>query len=210
MVLEKLSIYPQPDQPVTVVETSNELERQVGGIREAVQRSTRGALQSVRSGVDRVVNAENRVENRFDQIVAKDESLTPNALYVGVATLASVVFTRYRSFPIRWFTPPLVLALSFKYFLPNTFDNTAEYYDTVEHRNFPRLSEKRQDVWSAIKRTYFTGVSHLERTGEQAKDALASGFHSMENSTGLKLGSVLPSGTVPESAPKLADKTKLV
>lgn len=62
---EKLSIYPQPDQPVTVVETSNELERQVGGIREAVQRGTRGALQSVRSGVDRVVNTEHKVESRF-------------------------------------------------------------------------------------------------------------------------------------------------
>lgn len=62
---EKLSIYPQPDQPVTVVETSNELERQVGGIREAVQRSTRGALQSVRSGVDRVVNTEHKVESKF-------------------------------------------------------------------------------------------------------------------------------------------------
>lgn len=50
---------------MTVVETSNELERQVGGIREAVQRSTRGALQSVRSGVDRVVNTEHKVESKF-------------------------------------------------------------------------------------------------------------------------------------------------
>ncbi|KAI3624481.1 hypothetical protein CBS14141_002909 [Malassezia furfur] len=177
MVLEKLSIYPQPDQPVTVVETSNELERQVGGIREAVQRSTRGALQSVRSGVDRVVNTEHKVES---------------------------------SFPVRWLTPPLVLAASFKYFLPHTFDNTAEYYDSVEHKHFPQFSEKRQDAWSSIKRTYFTGVSHLERTGEQAKDAFASGVHSVENSTGLKLGSVLPTGTVPQSAPELADKTKPV
>ena len=53
-------------------------------------------------------------------------------------------------------------------------------------------------------------MSHLERTGEQAKDAFASGVHSVENSTGLKLGSVLPTGTVPQSAPELADKTKLV
>lgn len=103
-----------------------------------------------------------------------------------------------------------MLAASFKYFLPHTFDNTAEYYDSVEHKHFPQFSEKRQDAWSSIKRTYFTGVSHLERTGEQAKDAFASGVHSVENSTGLKLGSVLPTGTVPQSAPELADKTKLV
>lgn len=149
--------------------------------------------------------------------MAKDESLTPNGLYVGVATLASIVFTRYRtcisytgSFPIRWLAPPAVLALSFKYFLPHTFDNTAEYYESLEQKHFPQFSEKRQSVWDMVKQHYYTGVSHMERAGEQAKGAFSSGIQNMEQSTGLKIGSVLPVGTVPESAPKLADKSKLI
>jgi len=32
------------------------------------------------------------------KLMSKDESLTPNGLYVGVATLASMVFTRYRMY----------------------------------------------------------------------------------------------------------------
>lgn len=32
----------------------------------------------------------------MNELVAQNESLTPNGIYVGVTTLASIVFTRYR------------------------------------------------------------------------------------------------------------------
>ena len=63
-VKEKLPIYPHADPPVTVVETSNELEHQVGKLRHAVQSTTRSAIGSVRSGVDRVVSTEHQVESK--------------------------------------------------------------------------------------------------------------------------------------------------
>ncbi|WFD43986.1 hypothetical protein MPSI1_002651 [Malassezia psittaci] len=210
MVEEKLPIYPRADPPVTVVETSNELEHQVSKLRHAVQSTTRSAIGSVRSGVDRVVSTEHQVENRFDQLVAKDETLAPNALYVGIATLSSIVFTRYRSFPIRWLAPPAVFALSFKYLLPHTFDNTADYYESWEQKRFPGFSAQRQNVWTRIQQTYHTGVSHLSRAGDQARDAISSGIEGVENRTGLRVSSAIPTGTVPESAPRLADKSKLI
>ncbi|WFC99631.1 hypothetical protein MYAM1_002376 [Malassezia yamatoensis] len=200
---EKLPIYPRPDPPVTVVETSNELEHQVGKLRNAVQSTTRSAIGSVRSGVDRVVNTEHQVET-------KDETLAPNALYVGIATLSSIVFTRYRSFPIRWLAPPAVFALSFKYLLPHTFDNTADFYESWEQKRFPGFSAQRQNVWTRIQQTYHTGVSHLGRAGDQARDAISSGIEGVENRTGLRVSSAIPTGTVPESAPRLADKSKLI
>lgn len=60
---EKLSVYPESDKPLVVVETETELERQIGNIRHAVQGYTRDALQTVRSGVDRVVQTEHKVES---------------------------------------------------------------------------------------------------------------------------------------------------
>lgn len=103
----KLSVYPEPDKPITVVETRTELERQMGLLRQKFQHYTGDMFRSLRSGIDSVVNAEHRVESMFEfvngidadrmsSLWAKDESVTPNALYVGVATLASMVFTRHR------------------------------------------------------------------------------------------------------------------
>ena len=59
----KKSIYPEPDPPITVVETSTELERQVGAVRRIVQDYTRDAFQATRHSIDRVVDVENKVES---------------------------------------------------------------------------------------------------------------------------------------------------
>ena len=58
----KLSVYPEPDKPITVVETRTELERQMGLLRQKFQHYTGDMFRSLRSGIDSVVNAEHRVE----------------------------------------------------------------------------------------------------------------------------------------------------
>ena len=60
---EKPSVYAEADKPLTVVETTTELERQVGNIRRTIQEYTRDSFQAVRSSVNKVVNAEHRVES---------------------------------------------------------------------------------------------------------------------------------------------------
>lgn len=100
-------MYPEPDSPLRVVETTTELERQVGDLRQRVQAVARDGLQSLRGGVDRVVTMENKVGSRFDKLLAKDETVTPNGLYVGIVTLASMVFTRHRTFSLLTQAPSL-------------------------------------------------------------------------------------------------------
>jgi len=56
-------VYPEPDRETYVVETTTELERQIGKLRQTAQKYTGDALRSVRSGVDSVVNVENRFES---------------------------------------------------------------------------------------------------------------------------------------------------
>lgn len=59
---EKPPVYPQPDTPVTVVETTTELERQISAARAFVQGHTHGLLRAAREGVDRAIATENHVE----------------------------------------------------------------------------------------------------------------------------------------------------
>ena len=81
----------------------------------------------------------------MNSLIAKDETVTPNGLYVGVVTLASIVFTRHGSFPIRWAVPPVVLLASMKYFLPHTTQNIGEYYETKEQSYAPSFSKARRE-----------------------------------------------------------------
>ncbi|WFD27304.1 hypothetical protein MNAN1_002300 [Malassezia nana] len=178
--------------PTFVVETTTELERQISKLRQTVQKYTGAAFRSVRSGVDSVVDVENRVENRMSKLVSDKETLTPNGLYVGVATLASMVFTRYRSFPIRWFVPPVVFAASMKYFLPLTSDNLCEYYEEKEQRFAPQFSEARRSQWQKLQQYWYTGVDHLKMTGDKVGSLFSAGVKDMEKSTGLKIATLLP------------------
>lgn len=59
---EKRSVYPEADAPVTVVETTTELERQVSQARAFVQTHTRDLLRTARIGIDKAISAENHVE----------------------------------------------------------------------------------------------------------------------------------------------------
>ena len=81
-----------------------------------------------------------RIQDRVSSLLAKNENLTPNGLYVGVLTLASMVFTRHRAFPIRWIVPPVVLVASMRYFLPGTSDNIADYYEMKEAVSYTHLT----------------------------------------------------------------------
>ena len=59
---DKLSVYPEADKELTVVETHTELERQVSRARQAVQSFSAKFLGSVRSGVNSVIKTEDKVE----------------------------------------------------------------------------------------------------------------------------------------------------
>lgn len=126
----------------------------------------------------------------MNSLIAKDETVTPNGLYVGVVTLASIVFTRHGSFPIRWAVPPVVLLASMKYFLPHTTQNIGEYYETKEQSYAPSFSKARREQWDRARQFWFTGMDHMQMTRERVSDTFASGLHDVEQSTGLKLSSL--------------------
>lgn len=87
--------------------------------------------------------------------------------------------------------PPVVLFASMKYFLPGTTDNICDYYEKKEHEYSPSFSESRQASWNRVKRFWFTGLDHMQMTGNQINESWKTGLQGLENTTGLKVSSVL-------------------
>ena len=134
--------------------------------------------------------------DRLKSLHDPTEPLTPSLLYVGVATLSSTIFTRTRSFPVRFLLPPTFFILSLNYFLPKTSDNVSTYLTSLEETYFPTLAEKHaigrahtSMTWERIKE--FTSDSR-EKLGDGVRDAVKN----VEGWTGLKLGETLRVGKI--------------
>ncbi|KAK7046110.1 hypothetical protein VNI00_007112 [Paramarasmius palmivorus] len=191
---EKLPIYPQPDPEIIVQEVPSELERQIGIARKSLTATYRQAHQHVQDLVSKWIGVEHAVEHRVKAIISPEESLTPGILYVGVATLSGSIIARNRALPIRFITPPVLLALSMNHFLPKTTANLSEYLGNLEETYFPTLAQK-----------HAVANAHTAMTWEMIKNATANGRESVtkgvenavgkiEETTGLKLKETLGLG----------------
>lgn len=193
-----------------LAEVRGPLEEQVAAARRSLLDTTRGARSAVQGQVDRWIGVEKAVESgymvcmhaerwttkltftssdRVSSLIPDDEPITPGMLYVGIATLAGSVFTRYRSLPIRLVAPPLLFVGSLNYFLPSTAYNVGQYYLELEQRHLPPVvREQRQNVlqsWHNVRRS--TG-QQLAKAREGTGDLLQRGLQGVEQNTGLKVG----------------------
>lgn len=139
--------------------------------------------------------------------MAKDEHLTPNGLYVGIATLAGLVFTRHRAFPIRWLAPPVVFIAAMSYWLPHTTANLGRFYEQIEGAHFPQVTEHRVKLTDTLQSYYSRAVAQTTDLASMTRAQVASGVAGLEKSTGLRLGTVEPAPL--QEAPKEEPK-KLV
>lgn len=205
----QLPIYSSPAEPVTLAEVRGPLEEQVGSARRYVVDSTRHASDALRGQISKWIGVEQAVESKVSSLIPADEPLTPGLLYVGVATLAGSVFTRYRSFPIRILTPPLLFVGSLNYFLPKTTHNLADYYLEVEQRRLPpQVRDAR--VWTNEKWHALVGETRqgLESAKRQTSSIVDQSLSRVEQNTGLKVGG--GGGGAAAAATPSSDAKKLV
>ena len=187
----QLSIYPQPDPKVEVVPIQTVLERQIGSARRAVSQLTTDTRTSVRSLVDRWISVERSIEGEVKSLIPDSEPLTPGLLYVGVATLAGSIFTRYRAFPIRMLTPPLALIVSLNVFNPHLASNLGAYYTQVEQKYAPALTEQRRNWQQQGKKYLDSTTKNIHELKDKTEQGVRSGLHTVEQQTGLKVADVV-------------------
>ncbi|KAK0529602.1 hypothetical protein OC834_003625 [Tilletia horrida] len=204
----RLPIYDQPEPPVTLVETHTELERQIGSIRRSLQSSASSLQHNVQDVTSSWIARERAFESRVRSLAVPEEPLNPGLLYVGVATLSASVFTRYRSFPIRFLAPPLFFVGSLNYFLPKTSSNLGNYYIELEHRYFPTLTGPRQSIVDASHRIWNRTEGLVEDARDAAAKGVKTGLQQVEKGTGLRVGEVM--ATAKAEAADIDDARRLV
>ncbi|SJX65065.1 uncharacterized protein SRS1_15891 [Sporisorium reilianum f. sp. reilianum] len=187
----KLSIYPLPDPKIQVVPVQTELERQIGTARRAVSHLTTDTRASVRALVERWIHVERSIESEVSSLIPASEPLTPGLLYVGVATLAGSIFTRYRALPLRVLTPPLALVASLHYFNPQLAANLGAYYEGLEGKYVPAFGEMRRG-WQNEGSKWVDGASKsVGELKERTEQGVRTGLKTVEQQTGLKVADVV-------------------
>ncbi|PWN21010.1 hypothetical protein BCV69DRAFT_282513 [Microstroma glucosiphilum] len=184
----KLPIYSAPSEPLRVIETQTRLEQHVGEARRALASSTESLRKSVHENVSSWIGVERRVERKVLEIIPDDEPLSPGLIYVGVATLAGSVFGRYRSFPIRFLSPPLFLLGSLNYFLPKTSHNLSLYYQQVESAHLPPIiKEQRESLVKSAKSLWRQADDKAHVAARKVEGGWKGGLEKVQEGTGLKI-----------------------
>jgi len=212
-VRRQLSIYPEPEREIVVVDSPSVLETQIGVVRKAVTGVARDVHRRVHGAVSEWIGIEHAVEraclpllkspsyinslflDRVKALIAPDEPLTPALLYVGVTSLSGSILARNRSVFTRVLLPPTFFLLSLKYFLPKTTQNVSAYAGSLEEEHFPSLAQKHavaiahsQMTWERVRAASISGR-------DKVQDGLGSAARKVQELTGLKVHEALGRGT---------------
>lgn len=223
--LVQLSIYPEPEREIVVVDAPSVLETQIGVARRAVTGVARDVHGRVHGTVSEWIGIEHAVEracssftshplstinfltphpsffpDRVKALIAPDEPLTPALLYVGVASLSGSILARNRAVFTRALLPPALLLLSFNYFLPRTAQNVAAYAGALEEQHFPALAQKHA-VAVAHSHMAWERVRAAGSGGrEWLQDGLGGAARRVQGLTGLKVQEALGRGAAAATA----------
>jgi len=184
----KLSIYPESDPEVILVETHSDLEHQIGLTREHVTHFYNVSRSQVHDIVSKWIGVEEAVESRIKSLLSKDEPLTPGVLYIGVATLTGSIIGRTRSLPVRILLPPTFLILAFPQFLPKTSANLRAYFASLEDHYLPDIATQHDTFNRSVAKLLADTCKKYAELTKSGKDGILAGLQELEKASGLKLG----------------------
>lgn len=150
------------------------------GAREALQNSIKSGQELVNDVYTRYYNTERQVTSTVSELHYKKEPLFPNALYVIVGALSGNIFARQRGVLSKLLFPIVFGGISFKYFLPQTFDNTTLFLWKLEEKNLPHIAENQKlaadkaAAWAkTIEQDATVSKKYLEERGTAWKKSIA-------------------------------------
>jgi len=146
-------------------------------------------------------------------ILSPTEPLTPNALYVGIATLSGSILTRNRSILTRVAVPFAFFTLSFRELLPETYSNLTTYLGSLESHYYPELSRKHDVAIAHSKMGWEMFREKVNAGKDSVYGAVEQGVTKTEAATGLKFKEGLGYGqkvsqSVTEEVQKKVEETK--
>ncbi|EJD54477.1 hypothetical protein AURDEDRAFT_156258 [Auricularia subglabra TFB-10046 SS5] len=186
-ISHKLPIYSQPEPEIHFEPDPSRLELEIRRVRLLATDQYLSARSQVRQGVERWIGVEQRVEKRIKSLKAKDESLTPGALYAGVAALTGSVIARNRALPVRVLLPPALLAGALPYFLPHTSANVGAYLRDLERAHAPGVAQTHDELARQSRETWEKTRAAVGSAGARARDGVQWAVAQTQQLTGLRL-----------------------
>ncbi|BGP58056.1 hypothetical protein JCM8202v2_005713 [Rhodotorula sphaerocarpa] len=122
----KMSIYDSPTEPAVLVPVKSPLQDEVAAARVAATDAYSSLKDKTADARQTVLGLEKQGEGALKSVISERDQLNPNALYVGIATLAGSIVGRNRNFLVRLALPPLFLVGSAAYFMPHSYAKAAE------------------------------------------------------------------------------------
>ncbi|POY71567.1 hypothetical protein BMF94_5431 [Rhodotorula taiwanensis] len=126
LLRSKLSLYDSPAEPAVLVPVKSPLQDEVAAARVAASEAYSSIKDKTADARQTWLGLEKQGEGALKTIISDRDQLNPNALYVGIATLAGSIVGRNRNFLVRLALPPLFLVGSAAYFLPHSYAKAAE------------------------------------------------------------------------------------
>ncbi|CAG8508939.1 5728_t:CDS:2 [Acaulospora colombiana] len=125
----KLSIYDDPKPDIVLVESPSRLEQSIRQSRIRIAQSHR-----IRDIKDKWIEVEQNTERTVKEVIAPDERVKPEILYIAVAGLAGTIVARNPSY----------------YFIPQTTRNIAVKIREYEGRS-PELTKAHESISNLVK-----------------------------------------------------------
>lgn len=127
-------------------------------------------------------------ERNAAQVVAslksEKEDLLPQSIYVLVTGLSGSIFARKRNFVVRAVAPWLFGAVAFRYFLPETFDNTRKLFWRYEQEQLPTLAKKHEATYEEAQKLSKQTVDFYQSSEKQVAGSVKSLRQSIREWTG--------------------------
>lgn len=108
------------------VRTSDFLEQYIGEGRSWLYGKTVKGREQVDGALQKYLNVERSVTSTIGEIKSDTEDILPGGIYVLVSTLSGSILVRNRNFLVRGLAPVVFGVAAFRYFLPQTYDNTGK------------------------------------------------------------------------------------
>lgn len=168
------------------VRTADNLEKYIKEGRAWVAEKTEQGQAQADSVFEKYLKAEKSVTSTVAEIKSDDEDILPGGIYVLISALSGSILARNKNLLFRGITP-LVFGLgAFKYFLPQTFENTGNLVWKFEQKA-PAIAEAHIQTKKSVE-DLSKGVSDAVNEGNQKLEgAVSSARKFVAEATGLQI-----------------------
>lgn len=171
---------------VTVRSVSS-LETGFRTLRETVSGAITAAQDYLDEGKGKVYQAERKVTGTVSALHDRREDLLPNSIFIVIAALSGNIMARQRGIVAKATLPVVMGLASFKYFLPETFENTRGLLWKMEQKALPELAGTQV---AALEKAGSL-VSQVEQTAASSQESVSGSVETLRKKivtfTGLNL-----------------------